>query len=128
MRSKLFIRWGLDGLRGVEVGAVATSLASAIIWAYERHRPGRQFAPFELHSGVIVVVFLAVALCTNIVAGRARSREIEADQRRREAESVTANLAEQQAALRRVATLVARGVDPPSWTPQWTRKCSTTCT
>jgi signal transduction histidine kinase len=47
-------------------------------------------------------------LVTNFVAGLARARAVEADQRRREA-SV---LAKQQSALRRVATLVARGTDP----------------
>jgi GAF domain-containing protein len=48
-------------------------------------------------------VFLVIALVASTVANLAR-RAAEADQRRRHAE--------QQAALRRVATLVARGVDP----------------
>jgi signal transduction histidine kinase len=93
--------WGL-GL------ATTTSVASAIALAYFRNWQDRHFAPFHLENGVVVVVFLVVALLTNFVAGLARARAVEADQRRREA-SV---LAEQQAALRRVATLVARGVTP----------------
>jgi signal transduction histidine kinase len=107
--------WGL-GL------SVATSLLSAVVFACIRLWPGGYFAPFDLHNGVIVMVFLVVALCTNFVAGRARAREIEAGQRRREAEGAAVKLqesgarlsvlAEQQAALRRVATLVAHGVDP----------------
>jgi signal transduction histidine kinase len=88
--------------------AMSTSVASALALAYFRNWPDRHFAPFHLENGVVVVVFLVVALLTNFVAGLARARAVEADQRRREA-SV---LAEQQAALRRVATLVARGVTP----------------
>jgi signal transduction histidine kinase len=93
--------WGL-GL------ATTTSLVSAIALAYFRDWPARHFVPLDLENGVVIVVFLVVALLTNFVAGLARARAVEADQRRREA-SV---LAEQQAALRRVATLVARGVPP----------------
>jgi signal transduction histidine kinase len=114
--------WGL-GL------AVGTSLASAMVLAYVRGWQSGHFVPFNFENGVIVLVFLAVALCTNFVAGLARAREIEADDRRREADdrrreaevaaamlrdsrdSVTA-LATQQEALRRVATLVALGVSP----------------
>jgi signal transduction histidine kinase len=88
--------------------AATTSVASAIALAYFRNWPDRHFAPFHLENGVVIVVFLVVALLTNFVAGLARARAVEAHQRRREA-SV---LAEQQAALRRVATLVARGVTP----------------
>jgi signal transduction histidine kinase len=64
---------------------------------------------------VAIVLFLVVALWANGVAYLARSRAVEADQRRREAEASRDEvgvLAEQQAALRRVATLVARGVPP----------------
>ena len=88
--------------------AATTSVASAIALAYFRNWPDRHFAPVNVENGVVIVVFLVVALLTNFVAGLARARAVEADQRRREA-SV---LAEQQAALRRVATLVARGVTP----------------
>ena len=54
-------------------------------------------------------------LLANVLAGQARLRAAESEQRRREAEASHAEasaLAEQQAALRRVATLVARGADP----------------
>jgi len=88
--------------------ATTTSVASAIALAYFRNWPDRHFVPFDLENGVVIIVFLVVALLTNFVAGLARARAVEADQRRREA-SV---LAEQQGALRRVATLVARGVTP----------------
>ncbi|MDT4984195.1 MAG: hypothetical protein QOF95_1685 [Pseudonocardiales bacterium] len=93
--------WGL-GL------ATTTSVASAIVLAYFRNWPDRQFVPFDLENGVVIIVFLVVALMTNFVAGLARARAVEADQRRREASA----LAEQQSALRRVATLVAHGVSP----------------
>ena len=89
--------------------ATTTSLASALALAYFRNWPDRHFAPLNLENGIFIVVFLAVALSTNFVAGLARARAVEADQRRREANA----LATQQAALRRVATLVARGVTPP---------------
>src|ERR1700676_945659 len=71
--------WGL-GL------AVGTSVASAIVLAYVRGWQSGHFVPFNFENGVIVLVFLAVALCTNFVAGLARAREIEADDRRREAD------------------------------------------
>ena len=53
-------------------------------------------------------MFLTLALLTNVLVGQARLRAAEANHRRREADS----LARQQAALRRVATLVARQADP----------------
>ncbi|WP_245720968.1 DUF4118 domain-containing protein [Nocardia pseudovaccinii] len=99
--------WGL-GL------AVATSLVSAIALAIFDARSGGQVAPFDSENGVLVVVFLVAALCTNFIAGLARVRAFEADQRRREAEEARTGLqesrdrisvlAQQQAALRRVAT------------------------
>lgn len=78
--------------------ALATSVASALVYTYF-HLDGRDtLAP-------AVGVFLTLALVTNVLVGQARLRTAEAEQRRREA----TGLAEQQAALRRVATLVARG-------------------
>lgn len=88
--------WGL----GV---AVATSLASAIAFDYFRNWPNA-FVP-DADDLAAVAVFLVVALLANTLAGLARSHAAEADRRRAEADLV----AEQQAALRRVATLVARG-------------------
>lgn len=81
--------------------AIATSLASAAVYAY-LHLEGRDsLAP-------ALAVFLTLALLTNVLVGQARLRAAEAEQRRREADL----LAAQQAALRRVATLVARSADP----------------
>ena len=89
--------------------AMTTSVASALVLAYFRNWPDRHFALLNLENGIVIVVFLAVALSTNFVAGLARARAVEAGQRRREANA----LATQQSALRRVATLVARETAPP---------------
>ena len=87
--------------------SVVMSLASALAFDYYRMRP-ESVIPTKAQDWVAIGVFLVVALLANTLAGLARSRAVEAHQRRREAES----LAEQQAALRRVATLVARGLPP----------------
>lgn len=80
--------------------AIATSLASAAVYAY-LHLEGRDsLAP-------ALAVFLTLALLTNVLVGQARLRAAEAEQRRQHADV----LAAQQAALRRVATLVARSAD-----------------
>ncbi|MDT5168802.1 MAG: hypothetical protein QOD02_2133, partial [Mycobacterium sp.] len=81
--------------------AVATSVFSALALAYVDDWPILHFS-FGLENAVVVGVFLVVALLTNLVASAARARARE-----------TAVLAAQQAALRRVATLVARGARPP---------------
>ena len=101
-------RWGF-GL------AVATSLASALVYVYFHAQTDGSVFPTTVQDWVAIVVFLPVALVANILGGQARLRTAEAMQRRREAEASRdelAILAEQQAALRRVATLVARGVSP----------------
>jgi signal transduction histidine kinase len=107
--------WGL-GL------ALAASLASAIVLAYLRASVAGQFSPFDIENGVVVVIFLLVALFTSLIAGLARTYAVKADQRRRDAEQAAAMLqeaqdrttvlAKQQAALRRVAELVAREAPP----------------
>jgi signal transduction histidine kinase len=82
--------------------ALATSVASTLAYTWIHVAEG---------SGSVapaVGVFLTVALLTNVLVGQARLRAAEATQRRREADS----LAQQQTALRRVATLVARQADP----------------
>ncbi|WP_395307323.1 ATP-binding protein [Mycobacterium sp. AMU20-3851] len=80
--------------------AIGTSLASAVVYAY-LHLEGRDsLAP-------ALAVFLTLALLTNALVGQARLRAAEAEQRRRQADE----LAGQQAALRRVATLVARSAE-----------------
>ena len=83
--------------------AIATSVASALVYL-SFHLDGVTAA---------LTVFLPVALLANVLAGQARLRALEAEQRRREA----AALATQQEALRRVATLVARGADPAAVYP-----------
>src|SRR5262245_62664647 len=57
--------------------AVATSLASAVAYVY-----------FHLQSSgwVAIIIFLPVALLANVLAGQARLRAIESEQRRREAD------------------------------------------
>ena len=95
--------------------AAVMSLASAVAFIYFHMGGGGKFIPAEAQDWAAIVIFLVVALLANGVAYLARSRAVEADQRRREAEASRDELgvlAEQQAALRRVATLVARGVAP----------------
>jgi len=95
--------------------AVATSLASALVYVYFHMETTGTFIPTHPQDAVAILIFLPVALLANILAGQARLRAAESELRRREAETSHAEasaLAEQQAALRRVATLVARGVDP----------------
>jgi signal transduction histidine kinase len=100
---------------GFRLGVV-TSLASAVVYVYfHRMVTGRSFIPAEAQDAVAVLVFLFVALSAAALAALGRSRAVEADLRRREAETSRDELgvlAEQQAALRRVAALVARGVTP----------------
>ncbi|MET0473842.1 MAG: ATP-binding protein [Mycobacterium sp.] len=78
--------------------AIATSIASTLVYLYF-HLDGAAAAMF---------IFLPLCLLANVLAGQARLRAAEAEQRRRQADA----LAKQQTALRRVATLVARGADP----------------
>ena len=101
-------RWGF-GL------AVMTTLASAAAYAYVHLETGGGFTLSEARDWVAIVVFVPIALLANILAGQARLRAAEADQRRREAEAHRDELrvlADQQAALRHIATLVARAVPP----------------
>jgi signal transduction histidine kinase len=92
--------------------AAMTSVASAL--AFDYFRQGRAgIVSIEPQDVVAIAIFLVVALAANTLAGLARARTLEADQRRREADVAAERarvLAEQQASLRRVATLVARGV------------------
>ena len=81
--------------------ALATSLVSAVVYLYFHLEGGDSLAP-------ALFVFLPLALLANVLAGQARLRAAESEQRRREADA----LAKQQAALRCVATLVARGAEP----------------
>jgi signal transduction histidine kinase len=88
--------------------AIATTLTSALVYVYFHLEGTGSIVP-------AVIVFLTVALLANVLAAQARLRTAEAEQRRREADLSHAEasaLATQQAALRRVATLVARGAEP----------------
>jgi signal transduction histidine kinase len=95
--------------------AVSTTFASAIVYAFFHLAADGTIFPMTAEDWVAIVIFLPIALLANVLAGQARLRAAEANQRRREAEASRDELrvlAEQQAALRRVATLVARGVAP----------------
>jgi signal transduction histidine kinase len=81
--------------------AVATSVVSTAIYVYFHLEDGDSLLP-------AVFVFLPLALLASVLASQARLRAAEAEERRHEADE----LARQQSALRRVATLVARGTDP----------------
>jgi signal transduction histidine kinase len=102
--------------------AATTSVASALAFNYFRIQPGQSIIPTEAEDAVAIVIFLAVSLLANTLAHLVRSRAAEADQRRHESDLAAKRarvaagqartLADEQAALRRVATLVARGVTP----------------
>jgi PAS domain S-box-containing protein len=51
------------------------SIASAVAFAYFRNWPATHFAPFEPQNGLVIVVFLVVALLANTLAGLARVGE-----------------------------------------------------
>ena len=103
-------------LWGFRLGAV-TALASAVVYVCFHHpQTGRNILATWAQNWMAVTVFLVVALSAATIAGLARSRAAEADLRRRQVEASHGELsmlAEQQAALRRVAMLVARGATPP---------------
>jgi signal transduction histidine kinase len=88
--------------------AVMTTLVSAAVYLEIHLEPGGGWLPTRPAQLVPLAVFLPIGLLTNVLAGRARLRAAET---RRTAERVS-DLAQRQAALRRVATLVARGVSP----------------
>ncbi|AKS30571.1 GAF domain-containing protein [Mycolicibacterium goodii] len=109
--------------------SVATSLLSALVYVHFHMDTHGAVMPIYTEDIASVAVFVPVALLTNILVGQARLRTAEAEQRTVEADRAAAaarkaqqlieishaevsELAEQQAALRRVATLVARGSPP----------------
>lgn len=100
---------------GFGLGAI-TALASAGVYVYfHQLQTGASIVATWAEDWVAVTVFLVVALSVNVVAGLARSRAAEIDQRRRQVEASRDELsllATLQSALRRVATLVARGASP----------------
>lgn len=93
--------------------AVAIAVLSAIAYHYLHTWPDVTWALKELEDWAVIFVFVVVALVAHALARTARRRTADAEERRKEAEASRAQLgmlAEQQAALRRVATLVANGV------------------
>ena len=95
--------------------AVTTTLASGIVYAFFHLNADGSIFPITADDCVAIVIFLPIGLLANVLAGQARLRAAEANRRRREAEESRDELsvlADQQAALRRVATLVARGEAP----------------
>ena len=109
--------------------SVATSLLSALVYVHFHMETHGAVMPIYSEDIVSIAVFIPVALLANILVGQARLRTAEAEQRTVEADRAAAaaqaaqklieashaevsELAAQQAALRRVATLVARGSPP----------------
>jgi len=87
--------------------SATTSVASAVAFDYFRNRPA-DFTLTRVENWAVIGIFLVVALVANTLAHLARTRAVEAEQSRDELRVV----ADLQASLRRVATLVARGVAP----------------
>jgi signal transduction histidine kinase len=112
----LFVLGVLVVSAGWEFGlAVTTTLASAIVYAFVHLGADGSIFPIAEQDWVTIIIFVPIALLANVLAGQARLRAAEADRRRQEAEASRDELrvlADQQAALRRIATLVAHAVPP----------------
>jgi signal transduction histidine kinase len=87
--------------------AAATSVASAVTFDYFRNGPA-DFSLTRAENLTVIGIFLAVAMVANSLAYLARTRAIDAER----THEVLRVLADLQASLRRVATLVAHGVEP----------------
>jgi signal transduction histidine kinase len=87
--------------------AAVTSVASAVAFDYFRNGPA-DFTLTRAENLTVIGVFLFVALVANMLAHLARARAVDAEHSRDELRA----LADLHASLRRVATLVARGVAP----------------
>ena len=95
--------------------AAATCVVSVLAFDYFHIPPLFSLSPNQSGDWIVVTVYLVVALAASRLSELARLRAAEADQRRWEAEASRDELrmlADQQAALRRIATLVARAVAP----------------
>ncbi|CQD21537.1 signal transduction histidine kinase [Mycobacterium europaeum] len=95
--------------------AAATAALSALAFVYFRNWPDSTMVPTQPQDWTALLVFVVVGLAANALARTARAHAADAEQRRRDAEASRDELgalADRQAALRRVATLVARGVRP----------------
>jgi GAF domain-containing protein len=94
--------------------AAATAAASALAFDFFLIEPIGSLTVIDPQDWVALTIFLVVALLASTLADLARGAAT-ADRLRRDAElsgELGRMVAEQQAALRRVATLVARGIDP----------------
>ncbi len=87
--------------------SATTSVASAVAFDYLRKGPA-DFTLTSAENWSVIGIFLVVALVANTLAYLARTRAVEAEHSRDELRV----LADLQASLRRVATLVAREVAP----------------
>jgi signal transduction histidine kinase len=87
--------------------SATTSVASAVAFDYLRNRPAG-FTLTRVDNWSVISIFLVVALVANTLAHLVRIRAVEAEHTRDELRVV----ADLQASLRRVATLVAHGVSP----------------
>jgi signal transduction histidine kinase len=95
--------------------AVSTTLVSALVYAFVHLDTDGSIFPITTQDSVAIIIFVPIALLANVLVGQARLRAAEANRRREEAEESRDELrvlADQQAALRRIATLVARAVAP----------------
>jgi len=93
--------WGLGP-------AVITTVASAAVYLETHLGAGDGLLPVDPQNLVALAVFVPIALLANVLGAQARLRAAEASCAARQ----VSELARRQAALRRVATLVARGVSP----------------
>jgi signal transduction histidine kinase len=87
--------------------SATTSVASAVAFDYFRSGSA-DFTLTRVENWAVIGIFLVVALVANTLAHLARTRAVEAEHSRDELRVVV----DLQASLRRVATLVARGVAP----------------
>ena len=87
--------------------SATTSVASAIAFDYCRNGPA-DFTLTRVENWAVICIFLVVSVAANTLAHVARTRALEAEHSRDELRVV----ADLQASLRRVATLVAHGVAP----------------
>ncbi|MGO9506409.1 MAG: GAF domain-containing protein [Mycobacterium sp.] len=90
--------------------AVLTTFVSAAAYLQSHLDANSAWPPASPAQLAPLAIFLPIALLANALVGRARLRAAEA----RDAADQVTELAQRQAALRRVATLVARGVSPAS--------------
>jgi signal transduction histidine kinase len=88
--------------------ALVTTLVSAAVYLETHLVAGSGLLPVDPENLVALAVFVPIALVANVLGAQARLRAAEA----RHAARQVSELARRQAALRRVATLVARGVSP----------------